>query len=162
MGKKLKTAIILALGLVTLQRAGCRAPLSINHVAGASCEPNIKDGGDIVTSSLPLWFDAINRGDFVTANIGGTSYVKRVEGIPGDEIVDCPFGLYINGNLEKKYEKLAPENISDWIEHHYRRKFNLGENEYFLVGPNYLHSLDSRDFGPVKKDQLIGKVIFDF
>ena len=38
-------------------------------------------------------------------------------------------------------------------------KFVLGRDEYFVLGDNYIHSNDSRHYGPVNKKQIIGKVL---
>ena len=41
-----------------------------------------------------------------------------------------------------------------------KRIQNIRGREYFVVGDNLKESTDSRKFGPVKKEQIVGKVIF--
>jgi signal peptidase I len=56
------------------------------------------------------------------------------------------------------------EQLYDEIYLNKNRKFNkyyFFTNDYiFLVGDNYLQSIDSREFGPIKKDNIVGKVLF--
>lgn len=84
-----------------------------------------------------------------------TRYIKRVIGIPGDEI-NIEYGnVCVNGEkLDEPYIK-GETNSRDI-------KFPLivGENEIFVLGDNREVSLDSRNFGTIKINQVEGRAFF--
>ena len=99
----------------------------------------------------------IERYDIVVANHDNKKLIKRVIGMPNDKI-KCVSGiLYIN-NEEDTSDYGYGENI-DFPE------YILKDDEYFLIGDNRSDSFDSRYFGPVKKEDIVGKanfIIFPF
>ena len=90
-------------------------------------------------------------------------FFKRVVGMPSDKfqvrrgdgkiIVD---GKEVKdewaGEVFPRYFKDDPEKIID---------VEVGEGEYFLMGDNRYKSLDSRDYGNVKEDKVLGKVLLE-
>ena len=113
----------------------------------------------LYTNDLMLLFKIgdIERYDIVVANHDNKKLIKRVIGMPNDKI-KCVSGiLYIN-NEEDTSGYGYGENI-DFPE------YILKEDEHFLIGDNRSDSLDSRYFGPVKKEDIEGKanfIIFPF
>lgn len=99
----------------------------------------------------------IERYDIIVANHDNKKLIKRVIGMPNDKI-KCVSGiLYIN-NEEDTSGYGYGENI-DFPE------YTLKDDEYFLIGDNRSDSFDSRYFGPVKKEDIVGKanfIIFPF
>ena len=81
-------------------------------------------------------------------------YVKRIIGIPGDLIeYDGNDTITVNGEVvEATYGNRWSLNVNS---------FTLEENEYFIMGDNRGDSTDSRNFGPVKKSDIAGKVMWD-
>ena len=95
--------------------------------------------------------------DIVVFSKGKDKLIKRAIGLPGDK-VKCVSGVvYVNN-----------EEIDDHYAHGKTNDFGeviLQNDEYFLMGDNRENSLDSRSFGPVKKDHIIGTtdlIIFPF
>ncbi len=82
--------------------------------------------------------------------------IKRVLASPGDNIEIKSGILYVNG-----YEVKEP-----YVKNAYLAKdvplTMLGEDEYFVAGDNRANSYDSRDFGAVKREDIIGKVLIRF
>ncbi|MFV0288617.1 MAG: signal peptidase I, partial [Mycoplasmatales bacterium] len=87
-------------------------------------------------------------------------HIKRIVGVPGDkiEIKKEPdydenvvvTNVYVNGEKEVS---------STMIPQIQAASYTLAENEYFVIGDNYNNSLDSRIHGPVKKEDIFGKII---
>lgn len=100
-------------------------------------------------------FKEINRGDMIAFKDpfgSGDNYIKRVIGLPNETIEIKDHELYING---EKYDDVfksseIPENYYEIV---------LESDEYFVMGDNRSISLDSRDFGPIKYQDIIAKVI---
>lgn len=87
-------------------------------------------------------------------------YVKRVIGIPGDSIELKDEKVYLNGKeLNEPYTSVdytLPERDGT--------KWTLGEDEYFVMGDNREQgaSNDSRNFGPITRDSMIGHAFVRF
>ena len=85
------------------------------------------------------------------------SNVKRVIGLPGEEIQIKGGLIYINGKrLETENQELEQVALAGLAE----EPIKLGEDEYFLLGDNRESSEDSRfaNIGNVNKKQILGKV----
>ena len=97
-------------------------------------------------------------------------YVKRLVGLPGERVSIRPPYVYING--KKLVEPKIFEIISGggngyegflgadfWgSEKSENKEIELGKDEFYVLGDNTRNSLDSRFFGPVKRESIIGKV----
>lgn len=100
-------------------------------------------------------------------------YVKRVIGLPGDKIRfklnEDRIVVLINGVMEKdiittKYSTIEEnKNNSKLISAMLLQdEFVVKQNEYYVLGDNRIASSDSRIWGTLKKDQIIGKVVFKY
>lgn len=115
---------------------------------------------NIIVFQPPQGFTGINSRDH---------FIKRVIGLPGDQVVFKHNQLYING---KKYsEKFLKEvdgeknmtfdfKTTDLVATNHAKK--VPPDCYFVMGDNRAHSSDSRYFGFVKKDRINGIVFFRF
>lgn len=112
------------------------------------------------TRSIPA------RGDVVlfkgmTAAGENTELVKRVIGLPFESLKISAGSIYINGTLLSE-AYLSPHtktlsNSSSYIQENIEIK--IPSSSYVLLGDNRLHSLDSREFGFVAREAILGKVI---
>lgn len=145
-----------------------------NEVAGDSMSPNFETGNLLFTSKLNKWFNGqswaegldlkYDRGDVVVFKKPGFSdFVKRIIGLPGEEI-SLRDGVYYIDNKPlrefydiKNFKKEDGPFLSDG-----GPSLKLGEEEYFVSGDNRDESFDSRSIGAVEEDWIKGKVVFRF
>ncbi len=120
------------------------------RVDGASMDQTLEDGQILLLYKLAN----VDYGDIVVLDEEkeGEIIIKRIIGMPGDTVSIKDNTVYVNG--EEVEEDYAYGETSDYEE------ITLDDDEYFILGDNRPISKDSRYFGPVKEDEIIGKVIF--
>jgi hypothetical protein len=94
------------------------------------------------------------RYEIVTANVSGKTVVKRVVGVPGDELSVREGTVYINGcPVSQEYDFITEEPgvLSGG--------YVVRKDEYFLLGDNRAESNDSRVYGAVSLKQIKGVVV---
>jgi len=91
----------------------------------------------------------IYKNDIVIFSLEERKYCKRVIGEPGDVVEVKQKAIYVNSVLKYKAR-------NDGLE---LKKIELNENEYYVIGDNVDNSYDNRVYGPIQKEQIIGKVI---
>ena len=133
--------------------------MSIN-VVGVSMEPALYNGQQIFINSFLYLISSPKAGDLIVflpnGNENAHYYVKRVAAVPGDRVVIRDGVLYVNGEASPWVEeKLAEAGIA-------AEEFTVENGEYFCIGDNPGNSEDSRsaNIGPVKEEDIIGKVWF--
>ena len=103
---------------------------------------------------------SIHRGDVIIINPYGDQrphQIKRVIGMPGDEILIDKGSIVVNNLLlMEPYLKGRPR--TEFSDH--AKKWNLSRNDYFVMGDNRMISTDSRTLGPISRHQIIGKSIY--
>ncbi len=120
---------------------------------GQSMEPTITQGDHILINRLAYRTMKPQRGDIIAFRVGWRILLKRIIGLPGDIIELKNNSLYCNGKLIKKYQFLPFSNQK-------RRSLKVWDRHLFVIGDNERHSVDSRDFGTILYDDIIGKAIF--
>lgn len=131
-------------------------------VEGASMEPNMHDSEYLIVDRLSYRISQPERGDVIVFNAPDNprvDYIKRIIGLPNEEIEITQNQIKINGTpLEEKYLpadfKTLVSNDAGVI-----LKKQLANNEYFAMGDNREHSLDSRAFGAIKKSTIVGRAL---
>lgn len=140
---------VLSLALVVLIRTFLVQPF---YVKGASMEPNFEDHEYLVIDEISYRLRAPERGEVVVFRYPRNPkefFIKRIIGLPGDLVKISGGQVLVNGKvLNEPYIERTTTGEHD---------VTLGADEYFLMGDNRPSSLDSRIFGPVKKEFLIGR-----
>ncbi len=95
---------------------------------------------------------------YATPEREGDPLIKRVIGVPGDTIAISDGQVYVNG--EWLAEPYVHGKFTDCSS--YCGPLTLGPGEYFMMGDNRPVSRDSRSFGPIPAEQIIGRVIMRF
>lgn len=147
--------------------------LQPSQVRGSSMLPTLHDNDRIFVSRVTYKLRQPQRGDIVVLNSPENKeieFVKRVIGLPGDTIMidDCspPFrtecDIYVNGEkLEENYIKDKTQLYENSI-YTEGEKLTVPDKSLFVMGDNRTGSLDSRIFGPVPQDSIIGVVFFRY
>lgn len=139
------------------------------HVPSPSMEPALQRGDRILVrrsyGSPDELSDRLDRGDvlvFRAPQQGSPLVVKRVIGLPG-ETIEAVDGLIAIDNETTLVEKWIPESEREPGSHAADsvdiKRTSLGSDEVFLLGDNRDNSIDSRSFGPVKLDRVVGTVV---
>jgi len=127
-------------------------------ILGQSMEPNYHENQRLLVDKvLPLLF-GYNRGDVVIVRspIQDIELIKRLIGKPGDTIELRDNRVYVNGTaLDEPY--LPPNALSN--AYYDTDRWTLGTDQYFIMGDNRSFSQDSRAFGPVPADHIIGRAV---
>lgn len=132
---------------------------NVSTVIGQSMEPTLYEGEKLIINKIALSFGKPGRGDIVVLHDPSTGpdrkeyLVKRIIGIPGDIVEVRGRQLYVNGKLvEEPYTDTAIQD-PDFGE------LTVREGTYFIMGDNRHAgaSKDSRYFGTVAKESIVGK-----
>ena len=131
------------------------------EVSGSSMEPTLQDGDSLLVDKISYRFADPKRYDIVIFpyKYGDRQYfIKRVIGLPGETIrIDAEGNIYIDGMILK--ETYGAEIIQD--PGRAVSEVTLGTNEYFVMGDNRNHSMDSRDasVGNINKKDILGRAL---
>jgi signal peptidase I len=136
------------------------------YVPSKSMKPTFYEGNRIVVNKLSVRFGTINTGDIIVFKAPAKAhtacddydvdYVKRVIGVPGDQLTSKGNTIYINGTpLKEAWSHYEP--IGNAIGH-----VTVPKNDYFVMGDNHADSCDSRLWGFVPKGNIIGKVFLKY
>jgi signal peptidase I len=148
-------------------------------VEGRSMEPNFATGQLVIVNRFAYFFSQPQRGDVVVlhnpadrckdvvknrslislpfvnqdTSVGCEDLIKRVMGLPGETVQIINGTVIINGTtLEELYlseENLCPTGCD--------RSFQLGSDEYLVLGDNRRNSYDGHSFGPIKRELIVGQ-----
>ncbi len=139
--------------------------LQPNQVKGASMEPTFISGDYILTSKVTYKFRKPQRGDvivFKAPKNPDIDYIKRIIGLPGDVVLIRDGDVYINGQLIPDNYTAAKTNTWDNGAIAENQPLPVPPGDIFVMGDNRPRSSDSREFGPVPEDTIIGQVFFRY
>ncbi len=127
------------------------------QVDGPSMTPTLLNGEYILVNKADYFTHGPQRGDVIVFKFPkdpSKDFVKRVIGLPGDTVVTHRDGLVtVDGvTLNEPY-------VNDHI-NPVAATWRLGPGQYFVMGDNRGDSYDSRDWGPVPANDILGKAEF--
>lgn len=129
------------------------------HVLGSSMSATLHDNDLLVASKISYKLHPPQRGDIIVfkpPNEDSRDFIKRVIALPGDRIRIANAVVYINGQV--LHEPYLPElwtYNNNWPPDGQERL--VPTDQYFVLGDNRNHSSDSRSFGFVELDAILGK-----
>ena len=145
--------VILALTYLIITYVGQRT-----QVSGMSMYLTLSDGDNLIVDKISYRFKDPQRYDIIVFPFQykeKTYYIKRIIGLPGEEVQVIDGEVYINGEkLGEDYGREVMEEAGLAAE-----PIQLGEDEYFVLGDNRNASSDSRDpsVGVIHGDDIIGR-----
>ena len=147
-----ETLLVAGLVFFTLEFATGRF-----QVEGPSMQPGLHTGQYVLADKLAYRLGSPQRGDLVTVrpNVPGSQeYIKRLMGMPGDSLAVKSGALWINGaKVAEPYIAEPPKYIGAW---------QLGPDDYFVLGDNRNDSDDSHIWGSVHRQAITGKVVLAY
>ncbi len=154
--------IVVVLALLVMIYLFIMSPQEIN---GASMEPNFHNGEYILTNKISYKLRDPVRGDvviFKSPMNKEIDYIKRVIGLPGDTVSLRDNAFWINGEkVEEPYLTTGtPIFGGSYLAE--GQSVVVPPGTYFVAGDNRPHSSDSREFGPIAKEDFIGVAIFRY
>lgn len=128
------------------------------QVQGQSMEPNLHTAQRLVVEKVTYRFHGPRRGDIVVIDLpaaGSELLIKRVIAMPGETISSRGGNVVINGQrLEEPYvTSPGGREITEQV---------IPPLHVFVMGDNRQFSNDSRNFGPVPIDSLVGRAWFSY
>lgn len=148
------------------------------RVDGDSMEKTLSNNDRLIVNKLPVTGAKISGSDFIperyeiivfkkTESIGLSNYgdrqlIKRVIGLPGERVV-------VKNGTVTVYNDQNPNGFNPDESQDYSKSFSnvdgsadvtLEDNEIFVMGDNRNNSLDSRSFGPLNSQDIIGTLAF--
>lgn len=175
LGREILEAVLLALVALLLLQGTVRN----FKVEGSSMYPTLEGGQYLVVDQVsyfkvdlerlsrlvPFWavneadtrfaFDPPTRGEIIVFRYPRDTtkdFVKRVVGLPGDTVEVRSGIVYIDGEpLREPYLQRMDRSSS--------RRITLGPKEYYVIGDNRRNSNDSRAWGVVPEENIVGRVL---
>ncbi|OGY56835.1 MAG: signal peptidase I [Candidatus Colwellbacteria bacterium RBG_13_48_8] len=148
--------LIVALVSIQLTYAFVAQPF---RVEGSSMEPNFYSDDYLIVDEISYRFRSPERGEvIVLRNPTDRSefFIKRIVGLPGEELIIRGSQVFIDG------EELEEGYLPPGLNLHGDYYMKLSEGQYFVMGDNRLQSFDSRSWGPLARDQIVGTVRMRF
>ncbi|MDY6833618.1 MAG: signal peptidase I [Chloroflexota bacterium] len=145
--------IVVTLLIVLLIFFGFQVVVQSYRIDGDSMETSFHDGQYMLVNKLTYRFGSPQRGDVVILQRPENSsapYIKRVVGMPGEEVEVADGHVYINNELVHEPDYIP---TTTGVFHQV-----VPEDEYFVLGDNRPNSSDSRYWGTIPREDIIGKV----
>lgn len=134
------------------------------YVIGPSMEPNFYDRDYLIVSKIIYRLESPERGQVIIFHPPANDkdfLIKRVVGLPGEKISIEKGLIYVTNSEYSQGERLKEEDyLAPGLTTPGKIEVRLGDDEYYALGDNRSMSLDSRSFGPVSRDRIVGRAIF--
>lgn len=143
-----KRVILAILILLVLLFALFLIFFNVSSIVGDSMLNAYKPGELII---YQRYVKSFTYGDCIIFKRENHNVIKRVVGVPGDNIYIINNALIRNGNIvEENYRIGLMNNMAN---------ITVGDDELFVLGDNRTDSIDSREYGCIKSENVVGKVL---
>lgn len=130
-------------------------------VSGASMEDTFHNNEYLIVDQVTYRFETPNRGDVIIFKYPrdhSKYFIKRIIGLPGETVIIDGNSVTIKNDenpegvtLDESYAALGSVRFDQTV--------TLGDDEYFVMGDNRDHSSDSRAWGVLKREEIVGRAI---
>jgi len=137
-----------------------------HRVQGQSMFPTLHSGEYLLTNKFTYQFEEPRPGDIVVFKAPiheEYDYIKRIIAVPGDRVKIIDGKFYVNGYILDESHYLSSSvatNGQRFLQE--GMEVIVPPNSYFVAGDNRSNSSDSRDFGPIAEDKIVGKAWFRY
>lgn len=159
--------VVLALSIFVISYLFLFAP---HQVKGGSMLPNFHNGEFLLTDKLTYRLRSPVRGEVVVFKAPPSEacveieceYIKRVVGLPGEKIKIENGRIYINEQL--LIEPYVGDDIRTQAGGILREGVDVvvPQDDFLVLGDNRPHSRDGREFGPIKKEAIVGRAFIRY
>lgn len=159
--------VVIALSIFLIIYLFVASPHQVN---GQSMVPNFQSGDYVLSDKLSYRIGSPKRGDVIVfhapeeANCPkgtGCDFIKRILGLPGETISVHDNHIFVNDKMVD--EPYIPADFETLPGPATRGKsITLATNQFFVCGDNRPYSSDSRFWGPITKDEIVGKAFFRY
>ena len=129
-------------------------------IKGNSMEPNFHQGDYLIVDEISYRFKEPQRGDVIVFRYPQDTsqrFIKRIIGLPGETVTMEEGKITISEETE---ERILDESTYLPMQNYFDNvSLSLNENEYFVLGDNRFSSFDSRKWGSLPRDYIVGRVI---
>lgn len=147
--------VVLAWGVLGLFLGGLINYSTVRMtLSGISMQPALAAGDYVIVDKLAYSSKLPQRGDIILYSdpFMGETWIKRVIGLPGENVAINSGHVYIDGVLLQEPDTISLADHSG--------KWQVGDAEYFVLGDNRNNSADSRAMGNVPLENILGKVTY--
>ena len=153
MKEKLKPFLpyIIIIAVVLFIKAFIVTPIKVN---GESMYPTLEESDIMILNKTAYYFNKPERFDIVVVNMPNEYLIKRVIGLPGEHIEYIDNTLYVDG---KKVKENFKHGKTDDFNTEELGSDTVPKSSYLVMGDNRENSLDSRELGFMREEQLLGR-----
>ena len=149
--------VLIILLIVVPVRIFIAQPFIVN---GASMDPTFEHGEYLIVDQISYRFNKPERGDVIVFKYPNDTrqfFIKRVIGLPGERIKIDGTKVTIFNEEYPDGKVLDEPYIKSNSRHGSKPDVILSNSEYYVLGDNRLESSDSRSWGPLRKELIIGR-----
>ncbi len=147
--------IVETVALTLLIFIAIRFVIQSYRVDGPSMQPGLSTNEYVLVNKVTYLFHTPERGDVIVFHYPHDptkDFIKRIIGVPGDVIRTDRTEVWVNGlKLSEPYISVPANPVAD--------TWRVPQNQYFVMGDNRGVSDDSRYWGDVPKDFIVGKAV---
>lgn len=129
--------------------------VTVSLVSGSSMEPTLSNNDLVFIDKFTYRRESPQRGDIIIFRFPGeehTKFVKRVIALPGDTVSMRQGNVFINdAPLTEPY--VIPHTSGGEV------SYTVQDDEYYVLGDNRIDSFDSRSWGGLPEEYIMGRVM---
>lgn len=134
-----------------------------HKVSGNSMIPTLHNGDYLITEKISYKFNNPKRGQIIVLKNPrdeSQDFIKRIIAAPGDTIKIEANSIFINGEkiTENYLPPETPTRSGAFLTE--STAIKVSSNQYLVLGDNREHSSDSREWGAVTKEEIVGRAFF--